>query len=164
MEKPMIRFENNIKMKVIYLRFRGSYIEFRKRSKLMYEKLLDYAITNGLYQEGKNMVMTIYHDNPFITKSNDLRTSVAMSVDDDVSDVDDDDDEITLMNIEGKYAVGRYEIKRTEYGEAWNYLYHEWLLKSDSIPRDSFPFEMYVTRPPKNYKDTSTTDIYIPIK
>ncbi|MBU1142197.1 MAG: GyrI-like domain-containing protein [Firmicutes bacterium] len=162
MEKPIIRFENNIKMKVIYLRFRGSYIEFRKHSKSMYEKLLDYAVKKGFYQEGKNMVMTIYHDNPFITKSKDLRTSVAMSVNDDISDVDDD--EITLMNIEGKYAVGRFEIKLTEYGEAWNYMYHEWLFKSDSIPRDTFPFEMYVTRPPKNYKDTSTTDICIPIE
>jgi AraC family transcriptional regulator len=127
----------------------------------MYEKLLTYAVEKGLYQEGKNMVMTIYHDNPFITKSKDLRTSVAMSVSDDISEVDDD--EITLMNITGKFAVGRFDLKLTEYGEAWNYMYHEWLFNSDSTPRDSFPFEMYVSRPPKNYTNSSTTDIYIPI-
>jgi AraC family transcriptional regulator len=85
-----------------------------------------------------------------------------MSVDDDVFLVDDD--EITLMTIAGKYAVGRFEIKLTEYGDAWNYIYHEWLFKTNVTPRDSFPFEMYVTRPPKNYKDTSITDIYIPIE
>ena len=158
---PIIRIENDIAMKVIYLRFRGSYVEFRKKSKSMYEKLLDFAIKKGLYQEGKNMVMTFYHDNPFITKSKDLRTSVAMSVPDDFSHVDDD--EITLMVVSGKYAVGRFELKLTEYGDAWKYMYHEWLFKSDIKPRDSFPFEMYVTRPPRNYIDTSTTDIYIPI-
>lgn len=162
MEKPVIRFENSINMKVIYLRYRGSYLEFRKHSKSMYEKLLSYAVKKGLYEEGKNMVMTIYHDNPFITKSQDLRTSVAMSVSNDILDVDDD--EITLMSIKGKYAVGRFNLKLTEYGDAWNYMYQEWLFKSNSIPRDSFPFEMYVSKPPKNYIDTSITDIFIPIK
>lgn len=162
MEKPVIRFENNINMKIIYIRFRGSYLDFRKNSKSMYERLLSYAVQKGLYQEGRNMVMTIYHDNPFITKSKDLRTSVAMSVNSDISDVDDD--EITVMNITGNYAVGRFELKLTEYGDAWHYMYHEWLFKSDSIPRDSFPFEIYISRPPKNYKDSSVTDVYIPIK
>lgn len=162
MKNPIIRFENNFKMKVIYLRFRGSYLEFRKHSQMMYEKLFSYAVRKGIFEEGKNMVMTIYHDNPFITKSKDLRTSVAMSVNNDITDVDDD--EITIMDIEGKYAVGRFDLKLTEYGEAWNYMYQAWLFKSDSIPRDSFPFEMYMSRPPKNYKDTSTTDIYIPIE
>lgn len=27
-----------------------------------------------------------------------------------------------------------------------------------------FPFEKYVSKPPKNYIDTSITDIFIPIK
>lgn len=162
MEKPIITTGKEINMKVIYLRFRGSYIEFRKQSKLMYERLLEYASKKGLYVEGQNMVMTLYHDNPFITKSNDLRTSVAMSISDDVTQVDDD--EITLMTISGRYAVGRFILKLTEYGDAWNYMYHEWLFKSQIKARDSYPFEMYVTRPPKNYKDTSITDIYIPIE
>lgn len=162
MEQPTISINNNIHFKVIYLRFRGSYIKFRKQSKSMYERLLEYAEKNGLYVEGRNMVMTIYHDNPFITNSKDLRTSVAMSVPDEVTQIEDD--EITLMTISGKYAIGRFNLKLTEYGNACKYIYHEWLFKSDIKPRDSFPFEMYVTRPPRNYKDTSITDIYIPIE
>lgn len=162
MDIPNITIGKEINMKVIYLRFRGSYIEFRKNSKNMYEKLLNYTIKNGLYEEGKNMVMTIYHDNPYITKSNNLRTSIAMSVTDGVTHVDDE--EITLMVISGKFAVGRFDLKLTEYGDAWVYMYKEWLFKSNVKPRDSFPFEMYITKPPKNYKDSSTTDIYIPIE
>ncbi len=162
MEKPTISINNSISFKVIYLRFRGSYIEFRKQSGTMYKRLFEYAKKNGLYTEGSNMVMTIYNDNPFITNSKDLRTSVAMSVSDEVTQVEDD--EITLMTISGKYAIGRFNLKLTEYENAWKYIYHEWLFKSDIIPRDSFPFEMYVTRPPENYKDTSITDIYIPIE
>lgn len=29
--------------------------------------------------------------------------------------------------------------------------------------RDAVPFELYVSEPPKNFKDKSLTDIYIPI-
>jgi len=162
MERPNIRIEENVKLTVIYLRFRGSYADFRKQSGAMYERLRDFALQAGVYQEGKNMVMVFYHDNPFITKSKDLRTSVAMSVPDSFSHVEDD--EITLMTLSGKYAVGRFDLKLTEYGKAWDYMYHEWLFKTPVRPRDSFPFEMYVTHPPKNFKDTSITDIYIPIE
>ncbi len=108
------------------------------------------------------MVMTIYQDNPFITDQKNLRTSVAMSIPKTVKHIDDD--EITLMTIKGKYAVIHFEINRNEYGKAWNYAYHEWLFKSKEKPRDSFPFEMYITKPPSNLKDKSFTDIYIPIE
>jgi AraC family transcriptional regulator len=161
MEQPKIRFENDFNIKLIYLRFRGSYTEFRKNAKSMYERLLQYATEHGIYKEGVNMVMTIYHDNPYLTKAKDLRTSVAMTVPNSLTHIDDD--EITLMTVSGSYAIGRFEIKISEYDRAWNYMYHEWLFKSNVQPRDSFPFEMYITKPPKNFKETSITDIYIPI-
>lgn len=161
MEHPKITFEKDINIKVIYLRFRGSYLEFRKNAKGMYERLLHYAVSHGIYKEGENMVMTIYHDNPYLTISKDLRTSVAMSVPNSLTHIDDDD--ITLMTVSGSYAIGRFELKISEYDQAWHYMYHEWLFKSSVQPRDSFPFEMYITKPPKNYQKTSITDIYIPI-
>ncbi|WP_053595935.1 MULTISPECIES: sigma factor [Lysinibacillus] len=36
--------------------------------------------------------------------------------------------------------------------------------KDEYTPRDSFPFELYVTEPPKNFKAKSKTDIYVPIE
>jgi AraC family transcriptional regulator len=162
MDIPKITIGEEIRLNVIYLRFRGSYIEFRKQSGIMYQRLLDYAKKNNLYCEENTKVMTIYHDNPFITKSKDLRTSVAMSIPSEIVHVEDD--EISLMTIAGKFAIGHFELKLTEYGKAWQYIYHDWLFKSDVKPRDSFPFEMYVTKPPSNYKDKSLTNIYIPIE
>ncbi len=161
MDLPKVTIEE-IDLNVIYVRFRGSYMEFRKNSMKLYNKLFDFATKSNLFVEGENMVMTIYHDNPFITAANNLRTSVAMSIPDSITHIDDD--EVTLMRISGKYAVLHFELKLTEYSEAWKYAYHDWLFKSTVVPRDSFPFEMYVTRPPKNYKDKSFTDIYIPIE
>lgn len=42
-------------------------------------------------------------------------------------------------------------------------MYHEWLFKDKQKARDAVPFELYVTEPPKNSKDKSLTNIYIPI-
>ena len=42
-------------------------------------------------------------------------------------------------------------------------MYQEWLFKDDQKARDAVPFELFVTEPPKNFRDKSFTDIYIPI-
>ncbi|MFA7106676.1 MAG: GyrI-like domain-containing protein, partial [Candidatus Izemoplasmatales bacterium] len=62
------------------------------------------------------------------------------------------------------FAIARFNLRLNDYGEAWGYIYKDWLFNSQYVPRNSFPFEMYITKPPKNYKDTSVTDIYIPIE
>ena len=73
-------------------------------------------------------------------------------------------EEINVMTIEGKFGVGHFEISAMEYEAAWQYMYHEWLYKGSEKPRDSFPFELYVSEPPKRLKDKSFTDIFIPIE
>ena len=161
MEKPIIKTEE-INMKVIYIRFRGTYLEFRKNALKMYKELVTFAKKNNLVIHEVTKIITIYHDNPFITKGTDLRTSMAMTVP--INSKYEKDGNICTMNISGKYAVLHYNLSRREYDEAWKYSYHEWLFKSSEKPRDSFPFEMYITEPPKNFKDKSLTDIYIPIE
>lgn len=161
METPIISIEE-IEMKVIYVRFRGSYVAFRKNARKLFNQVFDFAKKNDLIVEGWTKVMTLYHDNPFITKENDLRTSVAMMVPLDAK-IDETED-ITSMMIQGKYLVGHYHLSPKEYGEAWNMIYQEYLLKGDEKPRDTFPFEMYITEPPRKFSDKSYTDIYIPIE
>ncbi len=161
MEKPTVE-KKDIETKVIYIRFRGSYLEFRRNSLKMYKELYNYANRNNLIDEEKTKVMTIYHDNPFITEEKNLRTSVAMTVPLDFNC--DDSEKISTMIISGKFAILHFNLSLKEYEEAWKYAYQEWLFKSEEKPRDSFPFELYVTKPPRNFKDKSLTDIYIPIE
>ena len=71
---------------------------------------------------------------------------------------------ICTLNFSGKYAVLHYDLTLGEYDKAWKYAYREWLFKNEERPRDDFPFELYVTEPPKNFKESSLTDIYIPIE
>lgn len=161
MERPNITIEN-ISTRVIYVRFKGSYVAFRKNSRKLFNKLFSFAKKNKLIIEGQTKVLTIYHDNPFITDEENLRTSVAMTIPSDV--VIDEIQEINVMNISGKFGVGHFEISAKEYEEAWKHMYQEWLFKGNDKPRDSFPFELYVTEPPKRLCDKSFTDIYIPIE
>ena len=161
MREPNITIENIQNMKLIYVRFRGTYIEFKKQSKKMFETLFKFAKTHNLIIENETKVLNIYHDNPFITKAENLRTSVAMTVPLDIEI--EENDVVSVMYINGKYGVGHFELSLNDYGQAWEYMYNEWLFKKNREPRDTFPFELYVTEPPKNFKDKSFTDIYIPI-
>ncbi len=148
-------------MKIIYVRFRGTYVDFRKNSTKLFKQLLTFAEKNNLIIPEVTKVLTIYNDNPFITDSKNLRTSVAMTIPSNANV--EEDGEICISAISGKFGVGHFELSRREYGEAWNYMYQEWLFKENQKPRDAIPFELYVTEPPKNARDKSFTDIYIPI-
>ncbi len=79
MENPTIEIKE-IEFKVIYVRFKGSYLEFRRNAMKMFKKLEKYALVNNLIVDHETKVMTLYHDNPFITDENNLRTSVALTV------------------------------------------------------------------------------------
>lgn len=161
MEKPDITIKE-VDVKIIYIRFRGSYVEFRRNSKNMFKQLFDFATKNNLIIPDVTKVLTMYNDNPFITDEKNLRTSVAMTIPNDIDIIEED--EICISNINGKFGLGHFNISRNEYGKAWEYMYNEWLFKEKYKARDAVPFELYVTEPPMNSKDKSFTDIYIPIQ
>lgn len=161
MEKPIVSKEI-LSLKVIYVSFTGTYIGFRRNALRMYKELVAFAEKNNLIIPDVTRIITIYHDNPFITKDINLRTSMAMTVP--LDSKYEEEGNICTMNINGTYAILHFNLSRKEYDEAWKYSYHEWLFKSNEKPRNTFPFEMYITEPPKNSKDKSLTDIYIPIE
>lgn len=162
MKEPAITIENIETLRVIYVRFRGTYPDFRKNSKKLFEQLFSFAEAQQLIIPDITKVLTIYHDNPFITDAKNLRTSVAMTIPADT--LVNETDEISTMTISGKFGVGHFELSLNEYGDAWNYMYQNWLFDGKNKARDAFPFELYVTEPPKNFKTKSLTDIYIPIE
>lgn len=162
MEKPIITVEQ-YEAEVIYVRFRGTYAQFRKNSRKMFNELLAYAEKYALIKEEFTKVLTIYHDNPFITDASKLRTSIAMTVP--PNTVLAEEGKISAMKMEGKYAILHYELSLGEYEQAWQYAYSEEFLQQGGYTlRDAVPFELYVTEPPKGFKGTSKTDIYIPVE
>ena len=158
-EPKSITTENLEDLKIIYIRFRGSYAAFRKQSRKLFNELFEFATKNDLIVENETKVLTIYDDNPFITDDKNLRTSVAMTIPKDRNVQETGN--ICLSSISGKFGVEHFELSAKEYGDAWNYMYQEWLFKDENRARDAVPFELFVTEPPKNYRDKSFTDIYI---
>ena len=162
MLNPEIKIKDK-SFRVIYIRFKGEYVEFRKESRKMFNELFAFTKKNDLIIEGETKVLTIYHDNPYITDGKNLRTSVAMTISAGAKITEEG--RICEMAFSGKYAILSFELKLNEYEDAWKYAYNEWLPTHKAVkPRDDFPFELYVTEPPRNFKQRSFTDIYIPIE
>lgn len=161
MNEPNITIKD-IEMKIIYIRFRGSYIEFRRNSRRIFKQLFAFATRNNLINPEFTKVLTMYNDNPFITDEKNLRTSVAMTVPNDI-DISEEG-EICVSKITGRFGIGSFNISCNEYEKAWEKMYQGWLFKGEYQARDAVPFELYVTEPPMNSKDKSSTDIYIPIE
>ena len=161
MKIPEITIEEK-EFRIIYIRFRGSYVAFRKNSRKLFKELFDFATKNNLIENGITKVLTVYDDNPFATGTEKLRTSVAMTVPKDINIIESGN--VCILEIKGKFGIGHFEINAKEYEKAWQYMYQKWLFKENQIPRDAAPFEMYIDEPPKNFKDKSQTDIYIPIQ
>lgn len=161
LEPTTITIEELTNQRIIYVRFRGSYTEFRRQSRKLFNELFDFATAKDLVIPDETKVLTIYDDNPFITDGKNLRTSVAMTIPADANVTEEGN--VCEYSISGKFGVGHFELSAAEYGEAWQYMYQEWLFKDKAKPRDAVPFEMYITEPPKNMKNKSLTDIYIPI-
>ena len=160
-EPIAITTEELSNQRIIYIRFRGSYGEFRKQIGKLFKELFDFATKNDLIVQNETKVLTMYDDNPFITQEKKLRTSVAMTIPQEAQVIESGN--VCESSISGKFGVGHFEMNAKQYGEAWQYMYQEWLFKDKAKSRDAVPFELYVTEPPKNMKDTSLTDIYIPI-
>ncbi|MFS1512732.1 AraC family transcriptional regulator [Chengkuizengella sp. SCS-71B] len=147
---------------VIYLRHVGPYSEFGKVFQSMLGRLLTWASAKGIVNDKGIKLLTIYHDNHEITNEDKLRTSVCMAVPKDTIV----DGELGKMAIPaGKYAIGHFAIDNGEqHGDAWKYLYGEWLPNSGYQPDDGASFEMYLNDPNTHPEKKHFIDIYLPVK
>ena len=100
----------------------------------------------------------VYHVVPNMTDEQKLKMSVCVTVPENTKT----DGEIGQMKIEGgKYAVGRFEVDTTQFGEAWGWMFGQWLPESGYQPDDKPAFEMYPEEP-KGGK--FVVDICVPVK
>lgn len=149
-------------MDVIYVRHTGAYRELGNVFPSLMNKLLGWAMARDLIDmKGDMKLLAIYHDNPEITPEDQQRTSLCLGVSKDV----EVSSEISKMIIpSGKYAIGHFELNADQFGEAWDYLYGEWLINSGFQPGDGLSFEMYRNDPNTHPEKKSLVDIYLPVK
>jgi AraC family transcriptional regulator len=146
-------------MHLAYLRHVGPYMGDGALFERLWSKLLLWAQPRELFNPPETKMICLYHDNPEITDSDKLRLSVCISVPEDT----EVSGEVGKMSLEGgRYAVARFEVDETQYGEAWQWVYGTWLPQSGYQPADGAPFELYPEMEPKDGR--MSVDICVPVK
>lgn len=145
---------------VAYVRHVGPYKGDSALFERLFTRICTWAGPRGLIRPGETLFYSVYHDNPDITDEDKLRISVGLSVPADTPV----DGGIGLMTISGgKIAEAHFELQPTEYMDAWNAVYGEWLPASGYQPDDRPCFERYpldAVTP----KGTHIVDICVPVR
>ncbi len=126
---------------VAYIRHMGPYKGDSALFENLFGRLCAWAGARGHMSAPGVKMLSMYHDNPDITKPEKLRVSVCITVPVGTRG----EGEVNTMSVPGgKYAVGRFMIgKPEEYEAAWNALCGEWLPESGFQPDDRPPYELY---------------------
>ncbi len=141
---------------VAYIRHVGNYSEIGKAL----GRLARWAGPRGLLQQDTHM-LSIYHDNPDVTPVKMLRSDACITVPEGTK-VNRD---IGLMTLPGgTYAAAYLEIDVSQYGEAWNRLFSDWLPESGYQPDDRPCYELYLNDPGQHPERKHILEICEPIR
>nr|WP_320057847.1 AraC family transcriptional regulator [uncultured Bacteroides sp.] len=142
-------------LNLIYCRHMGAFNKIGQA----YENLFKWAIPRGLVTP-ETKTVTVYHDDPSITSIDKVRQDASIIVKGDVK-VEGEIGKSTVQA--GKYAVGRFEIKETEFEEAWNTMC-SWFTESGYQPEDGSTYELYHNDYREHPEHRFIVDICIPVK
>lgn len=158
-----ITIENVEEKEIAYVRHTGTYETLASEYMRLIQTLFEHAKKQHLFVEGKSWVLAMYHDNPEFGEESQFRTSLCLTVPQGIRI--QEDGILGKMKLEGGlYAVGHFQIQKEQYGDAWNYMYQEWISGSGYVPRDYSPFEVYRKIPLDNQSNIHEVDIYVPVE
>lgn len=158
-----VTIENLKEKQLVYVRHTGTYETLEKEYGGMVERLFEHANKQNLFLDDNNWVLAMYHDNPEFGDERQFRTSLCLTVPEDITV--QEDGVLGRMVLEGgMYAVGHFQIQKEQYSDAWDYMYQEWISGSGYVPRDYSPFEVYRKIPQASESTIHEVDIYVPIE
>lgn len=158
-----ITIESLEEKQMAYVRHTGTYETLAKEYVGLIQTLFVHAKNQQLLVDGQNWVLAIYHDNPEFGEESQFRTSLCLTVPEDIP-IYEDGVLGRMMLDGGLYAVGHFKIQPDQYSDAWNYMYQEWLTCSGYVPRNSYSFEVYRNNPDEEENHINVVDIYVPIE
>jgi AraC family transcriptional regulator len=145
-------------MTLAYVRHIGPYQGNEELFEELWGRLYAWAGPKKLIGGKDFRSLIIYHDDPNITDDDKLRMSVCITMPSETKV----SGEIGKMNIEAAtYVIARFHLDATEFEQAWDWVYGDWLPSSGYEPDDKPCFEMYPEEP-KNGK--FVVDICVPVK
>jgi AraC family transcriptional regulator len=142
---------------VAYIRHVGSYSEIGRA----FEHLARWAGPRGLFRKPDTRMLAIYHDNPDVTPIEKLRSDACITVPAGMKAKRD----IGLMTLPGgTYAIAYVEIDPSQYGEAWDRLFVDWMPGSGYQPDDRPCYEIYLNDFRKHPQGKHIVEICEPIR
>lgn len=142
-------------LNLIYCRHMGAFNKIGQA----YEKLFKWAVPRGLVTSSTKTV-TVYHDDPAVTGVEKVRQDASIIVEKNVK-VEGEIGKSTVSA--GKYAIGHFEIKETEFELAWNTMC-SWLTESGYQPGEGSTYELYHNDYNEHPEHKFIVDICIPVK
>lgn len=146
------------RMTVAYFRHLGPYNGDQVLYQSHRNKLFSWAAARDLIGGEGFKYLVLYHDNPKVALSDNLRMSLCITVpaETEVSG------EIGKMEISAaRYAVARFELTENDFQKAWEWLYGYWLPNNGFLPDDQPYFETFPEEP-KN--GSFIVDFCVPVK
>lgn len=141
-----ITITNMQEKQVAYVRHTGTYETLAKEYANLIQTLFVHASNQHLLVNGQNWILAIYHDNPEFAEESQFRTSLCLTVPEDIRI--EEDGVLGRMKLEGGlYAVGHFHIQKEQFSDAWNYMYQEWITCSGYVQGILIPLKCIVTIP-----------------
>ncbi|MCI1779300.1 MAG: AraC family transcriptional regulator [Bacteroidales bacterium] len=151
--------EVNLKDKqVLYIRLTGDYLKNAYCE--AWEKLWKFTADKKLIIRNPEF-LCIYHDDPKVTKSENLRTDVCLTFEGNV----DPQGEIGLKNIEGgRYVVFLYKGPYEHLSAVYDTIYGKCLPENGYSIASKPGFEKYLNNPSDTLPEDLETEIYVPVE
>lgn len=143
-------------MNLVYCRHMGDFARIGEA----YGRLMQWAGPRGLLNNPNFKTVTVYHDDPNVTKIENVRQSACITVDGTVK-TEGEFGNLTIPA--GKFVVGSFEINDTEFTESWNSVC-VWLSESGYQPDDRNAYELYYNNHEEHPEKKFILDICIPVK
>ncbi|MDD6070165.1 MAG: GyrI-like domain-containing protein [Clostridiales bacterium] len=158
-----VRLERISEFEVVYVRHTGDYVSLARSYRKLMNTLFTEAKKQGLLKPGENHFIAIYHDNPEFGTKNQFRTSLCLTIPSDCRSKETE--QLGKMEIEGGlYMIGHFEINANQFEDAWDYMYQQWIIAKKHMPRNSYPFEVYLNNPNDEKDHLIKVDIYVPLE
>lgn len=148
-------------MTVAYVRHVGPYQGDAELFERLWGSLMTWAGPRKLVNFPETQALIVYHDDPEITEKEKLRVSVCLTVPPDTPV----DGAVGKMGIPGgRYALARFSLTADQYGEAWQWVFGEWLPGSGYQPDDRPCFELYPGGDAPDDSGRVTVEIAVPVR
>lgn len=124
-----------------------------------YAELFKWASPRGLLHAHTKAV-SLYHDDPSVTDIEKMRNDACLVVE---KSIQVEGNIRKHQTLEGKYAVGYFEIGLEDFEKAWNSMY-AWLSESGYQPKEASPYEIYHNDHEQHPQKKFILEICIPVK